>query len=327
MTDQSISMELKKYLKEHKNLRISKILSLSEISPGVYYRAVDEKKTEVAKKKIKKKHWKLIPKATEDLIIKTALDHPVLGYKKIAHILRTRKKLKISKKTVYRVLKANNLLKKLRQRQKEIRKRYELKLRELLPTRINQVWQMDVTYIYVDNYGWYFQIDVQDYYSKYVLAQRFTRSYSGKEGAEAVKEALAEAERLSGPLTEQLHLVTDNGTTFISRYFAKELKQNLIEGKDIEIFDHIRIGYRMPEHIGSIERYHGNCKQECVYLNWFKDPLEAETCLYNYKNYYNYERPHWANKLKTPAEKYLGKSYFETLEYKPEDADVHLKSA
>jgi hypothetical protein len=43
--------------------------------------------------------------------------------------------------------------------------------------------------------------------------------------------------------------------------------------------------------------------------------------------YYNYQRPHWGNNLKTPAEVYLGKDYFETLEYKTKEVDQYLKSA
>lgn len=73
----------------------------------------------------------------------------------------------------------------------------------------------------------------------------------------------------------------------------------------------------MPEHIGSIERFHGNMKQECVYLNWYEDPLEAEISLRDYGIYYNYERPHRGNKPKTPAEVYLEKHYVETLNFKP----------
>jgi len=77
----------------------------------------------------------------------------------------------------------------------------------------------------------------------------------------------------------KIHLITDNGTTFVSGYFAKELKKQIIEGRDIEIFEHVRIGYRMPEHIGSIERYHGNCKQECLEkCDWWGESINNEQC-------------------------------------------------
>ena len=122
---------------------------------------------------------------------------------------------------------------------------------------------------------------------------------------------------MCGSLKEPIYLITDNGSTFIAKFFANKIKQYQISSTEEELFEHIRIGYRMPEHIGSIERYHGNLKQECIYLNWFLDPIEAERACSEYMVYYNYERPHWAHKLLTPAEVYLNLSYKETLKFKP----------
>jgi hypothetical protein len=40
-----------------------------------------------------------------------------------------------------------------------------------------------------------------------------------------------------------------------------------------------------------------------VYVqNWSADPLEARRALLAYGEYYNYDQPHWALELKTPAE-------------------------
>ena len=46
--------------------------------------------------------------------------------------------------------------------------------------------------------------------------------------------------------------------------------------------------------------------------SWFSDPLEARRALLAYGVYYNTERPHWALRLKTPAEAYLGAEWDET---------------
>jgi len=81
----------------------------------------------------------------------------------------------------------------------------------------------------------------------------------------------------------------------------------------------------VPQHIGSIERFHGCFKQECVYLNWFEDPILAEKICREYGVYYNFERPHWGLKLKTPAEVYLGMSYQETLSFKPTEEKIREK--
>ena len=133
-----------------------------------------------------------VSKRIEELVIQTALEHPMLGYKKIHHILITRKNVTINKKTVHRILKESGLLKKQKKRLKEIKNRYKRKLKELKPTKINQVWQMDVTYVYVEGDGFYFLIDVQDYYSKYILAQRLCYSYNAKEAIETLRYAIQE---------------------------------------------------------------------------------------------------------------------------------------
>lgn len=268
---------------------------------------------------------KRIDETVEKLVVRVALEHCQLGYRKIHYILKTRHGLTINKDTVYRILKNHALLKKRQRRAHAIKEKYRTKLKELLPTRVNQVWQMDVTYVFIEGQGFYFQIDVQDYFSKYILAQRFTHSYSAKEGLAALQEAIAEAERLRGSLKEPIHLITDNGTTFIAKIFAQKIKHHSLKHSTERLFQHVRVGYRMPQHIGSIERFHGSFKQECVYLHWFDDSLTAEKVCRQYGAYYNFERPHWGLKLKTPAEVYLNLEYTHTLKWKPSEKDIDLK--
>ena len=52
------------------------------------------------------------------------------------------------------------------------------KLYELLPKGPNELWQMDVTYIHIPGYGWWYAVTVIDYYSRYLLACYLTDSYS-----------------------------------------------------------------------------------------------------------------------------------------------------
>jgi len=303
--------------KDSLSSRLYKILSYADLTPSKYYRTIQPPQNTHKKQKV----FSIFSKdPLESTVIKCALNHPLLGYKKVHHILKKREKIVINKKRVYKILKENDLLKKRKNRVKEIQEKYKKKLSELMPKASNEVWQMDVTYVYVDHYGWYYQIDVQDYYSKYVLIQHFTDSYSAKEAIIALRAAVNEAERLHGDIKNPISLVTDNGSSFIAKLWRKSLTE-IKNSEDIKIFDQIRIGYRMPEQIGSIERFHGNIKQECVYQNWFTDPLEAESTLKNYGAYYNYERPHWGIKLDTPAEKYLNKEYQETLKFKPKQVD------
>jgi putative transposase len=239
-------------------------------------------------------------------IVETARKYAVLGYKKI-HAVLLREGLVVSRKIVFRVMREEGLLKPRRMRQ-AARQAARARLRELQPKRPNQLWQMDVTHIFVPRYGFWFQIDVMDYFSRYLLAQRFTWSYSAAEGVHAIRQAVAEAERIHGSLKEPVFLLTDNGSTFIARRFSRGLEELLTE-EGADLLRHIRIGYRMPEHLGLLERFHGTLKAEAVWPNWFLDPLDARRTLTAYGEFYNYDRPHWALGLKTPAEIYANATW------------------
>ena len=96
-------------------------------------------------------------------------------------------------------------------------------------------------------------IDVIDYYSRHVLVTHLTESYTAKEGITALKKAIAEAESIHGRIEEEIILVTDNGVTFKANRFRREMEDEIENS-----LKHIRIGHRMPKHIGIIERLHGN---------------------------------------------------------------------
>jgi len=83
-----------------------------------------------------------------------ALAHPRWGYRKLAVICRRYRK--VSDRHVYRILKEANMLKKKKLRKQKLLE--SSKLYELLPQQPNQLWQMDVTYIYVNGYGWYYGV-------------------------------------------------------------------------------------------------------------------------------------------------------------------------
>ncbi|MEO0294234.1 MAG: integrase core domain-containing protein [candidate division WOR-3 bacterium] len=55
---------------------------------------------------------------------------------------------------------------------------------------------------------------------------------------------------------------------------------------------HIRIGHRMPKHIGVIERFHCNLKEEAIYYEYPESPFEVMEIVNRYRDYYNWERPH-----------------------------------
>lgn len=211
-----------------------------------------------------------------------AKNNPWYGYKRIAIMCR-RWSEPVSDRQCYLVMKRHNLLQQKRPREAAI---YQAaRLWELLPTGPNDLWQMDVTYIHIPGHGWWYAVTVIDYYSRYLLALHLTNSYSAGEVTLALAQARREAERLHGPLTKPPFIVTDNGSSFISRRFAQ-----FVNG----CFTHVRIAYRTPTQLGLLERFHQTLKKEEVYWQLYESPAHARDCLEVFRERYNARRPHWA---------------------------------
>jgi putative transposase len=225
---------------------------------------------------------KPIDPQVEQWVLTMARANPWYGYKRIAVMCR-RAGQRVKNRDAYRVMKAHGLLHKRRRRAAEL---YQAsKLYELLPSGPNELWQMDVTYVHIPGYGWWYAVTVIDYYSRYLLACRLTFSYCASEVIAALKEAQAEAERLCGPLGKRPFLVTDNGSSFIARRFGE-----YVDGQ----FAHVRIQYRTPTQLGLLERFHRTLKEEEVYWRLYDDPRHARRCLAEFRERYNGRRPHWA---------------------------------
>lgn len=237
---------------------------------------------------------------------KVAKRYPRYGYQKLAHILK-RTGTPLGKKKVYKILRAHRLLKK----KVKVKNPDVERLQALKPTAANQVWQMDVTYVFIEGYGFYYLINVVDYWSRFLLSSYFTDSYRSSEIIRSLEYAKAHAEALCGRLSLPITLVTDNGSSFISRRFQEHLRLCTIEDSNERLFRHMRIGYRMPTQLGLLERLHRTLKEEEIWPAQYQDPFEASVSLGKFVTEYNYERPHWALKLGVPAERYLNVSFKE----------------
>ena len=173
-----------------------------------------------------------------------------------------------SDRLTYRIMREFGLLQKRAPRRAELHQTRHLF--ELLPTRPNELWQMDVTYVHLPQGHWWYVVTVIDYYSRYLLACHLTPFQSAVSVGVALDRARAEAERLHGPLDREPTLVTDNGSCFLARKFQKRL-----EGR----FSHVRIQYRTPQQLGLLERFHATLKKEEVYWRLYEGPNHARQCL------------------------------------------------
>lgn len=218
-----------------------------------------------------------------DIVFGMATEFPWYGYKRIAVMCR-RCGFAVSDRKAYRIMKKLKLLHRPKSRDAEI---YQARrLFDLLPSRPNQLWQTDVTYIHIPGHGWHYAVTVIDYYSRYLLAAHLTSNYSAVECTIALEKAKAEAERLGQKSDNPIFLVTDNGSSFLAKRFAKFL--------DAEHFSHVRIQYRTPQQLGLLERFHQTFKSEEVYWNLYENVESARISIETFRERYNMDRPHWA---------------------------------
>lgn len=265
-------------LTQERKLRRTRVLTALGVAASSWYRlplAAEQRRRPGPAPQV-------IPETVRQAVIDTATQNPWYGYKRIAVMCR-RAGQAVRDRQAYQVMRAAGLLQKPRPREPEL---YQAaRLFELLPQRPNDLWQMDVTYIHIPGYGWWYAVTVIDYYSRYLLACHLTYSYSAVEVAQALKQARAEAERIHGPLTKPPFLVTDNGPSFLARRFAAFVAVQ---------YRHVRIRYRTPEQLGLLERFHQTLKTEEVYWRLYEHPQHARTCLAEFRERYNRLRPHWA---------------------------------
>ena len=223
-----------------------------------------------------------IPQEIIRVVVHAARLYPWYGYKKIAVICR-RAGYRVKNRHAYRVMDEYGLL---HRRRCSVAQTYQAaKLYELLPKAPNELWQMDVTYVHIPGYGWWYAMTVIDYYSRYLLGCHLTTSYCALEAIGVLDMARREAERLCGPLEKRPFLVTDNGPSFVAKRFYQHIR---------DVYRHVRIQYRTPTQLGLLERFHQTLKAEEVYWRLYDSPSDARRCLEQFRLRYNTIRPHWA---------------------------------
>lgn len=271
-----IREQVNKGLEEFDRARLTETLDHLGVPLSSWYR----KSAEAARPPGPRK--KPVPEHLEQGIKAMAEANPWYGYKRIAVMCR-RAGLSVTNRQAYRVMKLHGLLQK---RKPQVAELYQAaKLWELLPDRPNGLWQMDVTYIHIPGYGWWYAVTVIDYYSRYLLAAHLTSSYCAAEVTRALEAARTEAERIHGPMSTMPFLVTDNGPSFMAKRFHRFVRNQ---------FSHVRIQYRSPTQLGLLERFHQTLKQEEIYWRIYDSPAHARQCLEEFRLRYNERRPHWA---------------------------------
>ena len=188
-------------------------------------------------------------------IVATANALPLEGYRKVASFVE-REGIYVSKTTVYRVLSKAGLLMRRKPRRSTAGDRYVQE-----PTRPGELWATDISYIFVEGFGFFYLFSVLDTFSRYVVHWELRPTMTTDDAKEVVQAAVRKA-----GITPQhgLRLLHDNGSQFVSRQFKRLLRELRIQ--------QVRTAYRHPETNGRLERYHLTLKDATVRLESYRSP-------------------------------------------------------
>lgn len=212
---------------------------------------------------------------------------PIYGHRKVRAILRMRHGKAVSGKRVYRIMKGAGLCMPASHSHKSLFKGIPFSYK-LEAQRPDQLWGIDMTYIWCGADGWGYFHGVIDHFDKTLLGYTFSRS------CKAQGAVLAMAEATMNRIPKDLELRSDNGCHYGAKVFRDELRRLGI--------NHTRTMVNTPKGNAIIERFFRSLKEECVWQHQFKNFDEAKKFVDEWVVKYNQERPHQSLGYLTPAE-------------------------
>jgi len=236
-----------------------------------------------------------------------------LGCRKLHYMLREfldRHKIEMGRDAFYDLLREHSLLvRKRRQRKPRTTfsspwRRYPNLIRDIVPTRANQVWVSDITYVRVGEGFGYLSL-ITDAYSRKIVGYNLYRDLSARGCVAALRMALR-----NNPERDSLIHHSDRGLQYYSSAYLKVLGS------------HIRVSMTEksdPLENAIAERVNGILKDELLEKR-FETFTQARESIDEAVNTYNHLRPHLSIDMLTPAEahtrtgslKRLWKNYFST---------------
>ena len=239
--------------------------------------------------------WNRIPQRIKDEVLELALERTDLSPRELACRFTDEKRYFVSESTVYRLLKAADLI---------TSPAYVLMSAsdafQNPTTRVHEMWQTDFTYFRIVGWGWYYLSTVLDDFSRYIIAWKVTPTMSANDVTETLDEALAITGANQVKVRHRPRLLSDNGPAYVSGELREYLK-----GRKME---HTRGRPYHPQTQGKIERYHRTMKNVVKLENYYF-PWELEAALRDFVSYYNNERHHESLDNVTPADVYFGRQY------------------
>ena len=238
--------------------------------------------------------WNRIPASVHHQIIELALEQSDLSPRELAVRFTDEKQYFVSEATVYRLLKAHDLI--TSPAFIVIKAANEFKDKT---TRPNEMWQTDFTYFKIIGWGWFYLSTVLDDYSRYIIAWKLCTTMRAEDVTDTLELALQASGCDQASVLHKPRLLSDNGPSYIAEELA-----DYIEAQKMS---HVRGAPFHPQTQGKIERWHQTLKNRILLENYFL-PGDLEHQIEAFVEHYNHQRYHESLNNVTPADAYFGRA-------------------
>jgi transposase InsO family protein len=285
-------------LVEQSHLPVRRTLGQLGIPPSTFYRwydlyqtggpdALDDRSPKP------RRVWNRIPDDVRAQILDLALIEPELSPRELAVRFTDSKGYFVSEASVYRLLKAHDLI--TSPAFVVIKAADEFKEKTTQP---NQLWQTDFTYLKVIGWGWFYLSTILDDFSRYIIAWKLCTTMKAEDVTATLEMALKASGCDRAMVVHKPRLLSDNGSSYIAGDLAAWLDE-----RDME---HVRGAPYHPQTQGKIERWHQTLKNRILLENYYL-PGRLEAQIEAFVEHYNNQRYHESLSNLTPADVYHGR--------------------
>ena len=242
----------------------------------------------------KPKHvWNRIPDKVRRKVVKLALKETELSPRELAVTFTDKESYFVSEASVYRVLKAHDLI--TSPAFIVIKAANEFKDKT---TAINQLWQTDFTYLKIIGWGLFYLSTILDDYSRYIIAWKLCTKMRTQDVTDTLDLALEASGCDQVHVVHKPKLLSDNGSSYVSGELAEWLQDKGMK--------HSRGAPYHPQTQGKIERWHQTLKNRILLEHYFL-PGDLEAQIEAFVDHYNHQRYHESLNNVTPSDVYFGR--------------------